>query len=107
MRYKILLDTALATSFGCLAMMAMAQTTVPVRNDYVYTAPASVSMAASETGDSGRSKAESSPTVPMNVLEDVPRDMSSKQNQTECDRDLATGQTPAGCRRWLEIARTL
>ena len=105
MRYKIL-HTALATSFGCLAMMAMAQTTVPVRNDYVYTVRASLSMA-SETGDAGSFNSESSPTVPMNVLEDVPRDMSSKQNQTECDRDLATGQTPAGCRRWLEIARTL
>jgi hypothetical protein len=105
MRYKIL-HTALATSFGCLAMMAMAQTTVPVGNDYVYTVRASLSMA-SETGDAGRFNSESSPTVPMNVLEDVPRDMSSKQNQTECDRDLATGQTPAGCRRWLEIARTL
>jgi hypothetical protein len=45
--------------------------------------------------------------VPMNVLEDVPRDMSSKQKQAECARDLATGQTPAECRRWLEIARTL
>jgi hypothetical protein len=95
MRYKIL-QPALATSFGCLAMMAMAQTTVPVRNDYVYTAPASLSMAASETGDSGRFKAESSPTVSMNVLEDVPRDMSSKQNQTECDRDLAMARRPQG-----------
>lgn len=106
MHHKIL-HISLAASFGFLAIMATAQTTAPVQSDNVNTAPASRSMAAPVAGNSGRMKAESSTIVPMNVLEDVPRDMGGKRARTACDNDPVTGQMPEGCRRWLEIARTL
>jgi hypothetical protein len=106
MHHKIL-HAALAASFGSLTMMATAQTTAPVHNDNAYATPASSSTAAPVAGNSDSMKAESSTIAPLNVLEDVPRDMSGKRAQTVCDRDPVTGPMPIGCRRWSEIAGTL
>jgi hypothetical protein len=106
MRHKIL-HTALAASIGSLTIIATAQTIAPVQNDYLHTLAASGSMAAPVAAESDRMKAESSTTAPTNVMDDVPRDMSGKRTQTVCDNDPVTGQKPEGCRRWLEIARTL
>ena len=111
MLHKIL-HTALAASFGSLTMMATAQTTAPVQNDNAYTTPASFSMAPPMAGNSHSMKAESSTIAPLNVLElnvleDLPRDMSGKRAQTLCDSNPATGPMPIGCRRWSEIAGTL
>ena len=103
MHHKIL-HTALAALFGSLTMMATAQTTAPVHNDNAYTPPASASMAP-PMADS--MKAVSSTIAPLNVLEDLPRDMSGKRAQTLCDSNPVTGPMPIGCRRWSEIAGTL
>ena len=106
MHHKIL-HTALAALFGSLTTMVTAQTTAPVHNDNAYTAPASFSMAPPMAGDSDNMKAESSTIAPLNVLEDLPRDMSGKPAQTLCDSNPVTGPMPVGCRRWSEIAGTL
>jgi hypothetical protein len=106
MHHKIL-HTALAALFGSLTTMVTAQTTAPVHNDNAYTAPASSSMAPPMAGDSDNMKAESSTIAPLNVLEDLPRDMSGKPAQTLCDSNPVTGPMPIGCRRWSEIAGTL
>ena len=107
MLHHKILHTALAALFGSLTTMATAQTTAPVHNDYAYTPPASSSMAPPMAGDSDSMKAESSTIAPLNVLEDLPRDMSGKPAQTLCDSNPVTGPMPIGCRRWSEIAGTL
>jgi hypothetical protein len=106
MHHKILL-TALAASFSSLTMMATAQTTAPVHNDNAYTTPASSSMAAPVADNSDSMKAESSTIAPLNVLEDLPREMSGKRAQTLCDSNPVTDPMPIGCRRWSEIAGRL
>ena len=68
----------MAASFGFEAMTAAAQTTAPVQNDNVNTAPANHSIVASAPGGSGRTKSQSSTIAPMNVMEDVPRDVSGE-----------------------------
>ena len=105
MHHKIL-HTALAASFGFLTMMATAQTTAPVHNDNAYTTPPSSSMAPPMAGNSDSMRAESSTIAPLNVLEDLPRDMSGKRAQTLCDSNPVTDPMPIECRRWLEIAGT-
>jgi hypothetical protein len=105
--HTALAATALAALFGSLTTMATAQTTAPVHNDNAYTAPASSLMAPPMAGDSDSMKAESSTIAPLNVLEDLPRDMSGKPAQTLCDSNPVTGPMPIGCRRWSEIAGTL
>ncbi len=103
MHHKIL-HVALAATFGSLTMMATAQTTAPAHSDNAYTTPASSSMTAPVAGNSDSMKTESSAIAPLNVLEDVPRDMSGKRAQTLCDSNPETDPMPIGCRRWSEIA---
>ncbi|HEV2037379.1 MAG TPA: hypothetical protein VGQ96_02140 [Candidatus Eremiobacteraceae bacterium] len=101
MRHKIPY-ASMAASFGFVAMTAAAQTTAPVQNDNVDAAPANHSIVAPAPGGT-----QSSTIAPMNIMEDVPRDMSGKPARTGCDNDPASGPAPAACRRWMEIARTL
>jgi hypothetical protein len=63
--------------------------------------------AAPITSDSIRYERESYAIASGNVLADVRRDMSGKQPYVVCPSDLATGQMPAGCPRWSEIAGAL
>jgi hypothetical protein len=106
MRRKILYAW-MAASFGFVAMTATAQATALVQHDDVDTAPARHSIVAPAPGSSGGTDSQSLSIAPMNVMEDVPRDMSGKRARTDCDSDPVTGQMLAACHRWLEIARTL
>jgi hypothetical protein len=83
-------------------MTAAAQTTAPVQNDNVDTAPANHSIVAPAPGGT-----QSSTIAPMNIMDDVPRDGRGERARTDCDNDPVIGQPPAACRRWMEIARTL
>jgi hypothetical protein len=103
MRHKILY-TVLVTSFSSSPLLANAQTIAPMQN-YDPQAPASAQRSAAPIGDSPAAVETDSPAIaPMNVLVDFPRGMGGERRGTLCDNDLVTGQMPAGCRRWSQIA---
>jgi len=101
-----MLRIPLAALFGSVTAMSMAQTVAPRQND-AHAGRESVSTAAAVTGDLARNEPEISTPASTNVLEDVPRDISDKRSRTMCPSDFVTGQMPAGCRRWSEIAGVL
>jgi hypothetical protein len=103
MRHKIFY-TVLVTSLSSSPLLASAQTIAPMQNDYPH-APASAQLSAAPMRDGPAAVEIDSPAIaPMNVLEEVPRGMGSERRGSLCDNDLVTGQMPAGCRRWSQIA---
>jgi hypothetical protein len=103
MRHKILY-TVLITSFSSSPLLANAQTIAPMQN-YDPHAPASAQRSAAPIRDSPAAVENDSPAIaPMNVLVDFPPGMGGERPGALCDNDLVTGQMPAGCRRWSQIA---
>jgi hypothetical protein len=103
MRHKILC-TVLVMSFSSSPLVANAQTIAPIQNDHRH-APASAQMGAAPMRDGPPAVETDGPAiVPMNSLVDIPRGMDSERRGSLCDNDVVTGQMPAGCRRWSQIA---
>jgi hypothetical protein len=95
---------ALAAVFGFAAIVATGQPAGPVWHEELFSAPPSRASAPSATTD--REPIQADKTAPANVLEDVPRDMGSKQIPAVCS-SISDDQAPATCRRWSQIAHTL
>jgi hypothetical protein len=98
---------ALAASFYSTTQLVIAQTTIPVQDERAYTAPTTSPAMVPAAGGTGGVRTEGSPIAPMNVLEDVPRDMRGNRVRTLCDNEPVDDQMPGRCLRWSEIARTL
>lgn len=96
----------MAASFCSVTVVTSAQNVAPMQN-HVSAGWASDLTAAPVKGDCATNDPESSAGASMNVLEDVPRDMSGKRAYTTCPGDFVTGQMPARCRQWSEIAGAL
>jgi|SRR5450631_2027693 len=105
MMSRKILYAVLVTSFSSSPLLANAQTIAPMQN-YDAHAPASAQRSAAPMRDGLAAAVETdSPAIaPMNVLVDFPRGMGGERRGTFCDNDLVTGQMPAGCRRWSQIA---
>jgi hypothetical protein len=101
-----ILRISVATFFASVTAMTMAQTIVPAENDVDASRESAVT-AAPVAPDFARNDPQIPAAASMNVLEGVPRDIGGKPPYATCPGDFMTGQMPAGCRRWAEIADVL